>query len=207
MQALLHQEGWIEDVRLSERVNQKVYVNADGRVFAMQKADANVGFVYSSREHFLECVASLLGLPGLAARLGYEVGEFQAVWADLSAVVGRATDVEEFIARAREFAQREPGGWSQNFVVRVYALGELIKASDPKWNWCLEYERGRISRITLYSENERMELSRMMLRLFPNATVRDFDFRLALTLTGSSLYPKGQVDPDPPIMNRFHIVK
>ena len=206
VQTLLHQEGWIEDVGLGGRVNQKVYVNVDGRVFAMPQTDANVGFVYSSKEHFSECWASQLGIPALAALLGYEPGQFQVAWADVTAMVGPASNFEEFIARAREVAHRYPDS-SWNFVVLAYALGEAVRTSDPRWNWCLEYESGRISRVSLCSEGDRMDLWLLILRLFRGVTVQNFDFQLALTLTKQYVFSTGPVNPDPPIMNRYRVIE
>jgi len=90
----------------------------------MPQTDANVGFVYSSKEHFSECWASQLGIPALAALFGYEPGEFQVAWTDVSAMVGPASnfDFGQFVACAREGCAEIPDRKSWNFIVLAYAL-------------------------------------------------------------------------------------
>lgn len=78
-----------------------------------------------------------------------------------------------------------------------FRLGELVRTSDPKWDWCLEYENGRISRVCLCSKEERMDVWRLILRLFPGVTIQNFDFRPALTLTKLYVYSTGSVNPAP----------
>jgi hypothetical protein len=145
---------WRIDQELTDKLGFQIFVDSSNRILSISSYPLKIGHLYPDRADFVQLMEKVQAVEGQTSLLllaDLTQAKFALAWKLVNDELGDASrsEMSAFVEKARRLAVSSENDKGVSFVILTYTLGEIIRATEPDWEWCFEYNNGNIARLSL----------------------------------------------------------